>query len=92
MTSPEKMTKNKKNIGVGDLIIPTNEYLLERKKTLNIENSLGCIGIVVSISDKGNWVRAFFGLGAHFEVLRVDEIDIVLNMNRDKEENQNVSA
>jgi len=91
MITPSKKNNNK-NIVVGDLIIPTNEYLLERKRTLNIEESLGCIGIVVDVSEKGNWVKAYFGLGKDFEILRADEIDIVLNMNRDKEKNQDVPA
>ena len=28
--------------------------------------------------------------GKHFEILRADEVDIVLNMNKDKEKNQDV--
>jgi len=84
--------KKNKNISIGDLIIPTDEYLLERKRTLNIEESLGCIGIVVDVSEKGNWIKAYFGLGKHFEILRADEVDIVLNMNNDKEKNQDVPA
>ena len=88
MTTP--LTKKNKNIVVGDLIIPTDEYLLERKRTLDIEESLGCIGIVVDVSEKGNWIKAYFGLGKHFEILRADEVDIVLNMNNDKEKNQDV--
>tara|TARA_B100000085_G_scaffold262516_1_gene267776 strand:+ start:359 stop:616 length:258 start_codon:yes stop_codon:yes gene_type:complete len=82
--------KKNKNISIGDLIIPTDEYLLERKRTLNIEESLGCVGIVVDVSEKGNWIKAYFGLGKHFEILRADEVDIVLNMNNDKEKNQDV--
>ena len=82
--------KKNKNIVVGDLIIPTDEYLLERKRTLNIEESLGCVGIVIDVSEKGNWIKAYFGLGKHFEILRADEVDIVLNMNNDKEKNQDV--
>ena len=82
--------KKNKNIVVGDLIIPTDEYLLERKRTLDIEESLGCVGIVVDVSEKGNWIKAYFGLGKHFEILRADEVDIVLNMNNDKEKNQDV--
>lgn len=82
--------KKNKNISIGDLIIPTDEYLLERKRTLDIEESLGCIGIVVDVSEKGNWIKAYFGLGKHFEILRADEVDIVLNMNNDKEKNQDV--
>ena len=88
MTTP--LMKKNKNISIGDLIIPTNEYLLERKRTLNIEESLGCIGIVVDVSEKGNWIKAYFGLGKHFEILRADEVDIVLSMNNDKEKNQDV--
>jgi len=88
MTTPLK--KKNKNIVVGDLIIPTDEYLLERKRTLDIEESLGCVGIVVDVSEKGNWIKAYFGLGKHFEILRADEVDIVLNMNNDKEKNQDV--
>jgi len=84
--------KKNKNISIGDLIIPTDEYLLERKRTLNIEESLGCVGIVVDVSEKGNWIKAYFGLGKHFEILRADEVDIVLNMNNDKEKNQDVPA
>ena len=90
MTTP--LMKKNKNISIGDLIIPTDEYLLERKRTLNIEESLGCIGIVVDVSEKGNWIKAYFGLGKHFEILRADEVDIVLNMNNDKEKNQDVPA
>lgn len=82
--------KKNKNISIGDLIIPTDEYLLERKRTLDIEESLGCVGIVVDVSEKGNWIKAYFGLGKHFEILRADEVDIVLNMNNDKEKNQDV--
>ena len=89
MITPSKKNNNK-NIVVGDLIIPTNEYLLERKRTLNIEETLGCIGIVVDVSEKGNWIKAYFGLGKDFEILRADEIDIVLNMKEDKEKNQDV--
>ena len=88
MTTP--LMKKNKNIVVGDLIIPTDEYLLERKRTLDIEESLGCVGIVVDVSEKGNWIKAYFGLGKHFEILRADEVDIVLNMNNDKEKNQDV--
>lgn len=88
MTTP--LMKKNKNISIGDLIIPTDEYLLERKRTLDIEESLGCIGIVVDVSEKGNWIKAYFGLGKHFEILRADEVDIVLNMNNDKEKNQDV--
>ena len=90
MTTP--LMKKNKNISIGDLIIPTDEYLLERKRTLDIEESLGCIGIVVDVSEKGNWIKAYFGLGKHFEILRADEVDIVLNMNNDKEKNQDVPA
>ena len=90
MTTP--LMKKNKNISIGDLIIPTDEYLLERKRTLNIEESLGCVGIVVDVSEKGNWIKAYFGLGKHFEILRADEVDIVLNMNNDKEKNQDVPA
>ena len=90
MTTPLK--KNNKNIVVGDLIIPTDEYLLERGRQLNIEDQLGCVGIVIEVSEKGNWIKAYFGLGAHFEVLRADEIDIIMNMAENKEKNQNVPA
>lgn len=81
------MNEKYEKISVGDLIIPTDEYLLERKKYLNSEDKLGCIGVVIDVSLKRGWIKAYFGILPSFEVLRFDEIDIVLYMDEGKEKN-----